>query len=492
MSIANYFHLIKPRLILISIILLGIALHWNVWNLDIMGIHAWRQTQTMTVVENFAAEDMNILNPRINARGDGDGIFRMEFPLMQWIFAWFYKWFGSELIVVRILTFLISLFSAFGFYRLLREYKQSELVSTIGAWCFSWSPVLFYYAVNPLPDNLALCFAIWSFIFLKRHQKDYSIQSLVFFSIFLSLATAVKLPYILFGTGYIPLFVERLKSGNYKDGIIKSLILGFILLPAAAWYLWVIPQWTNVALLGGIGAESEFDYILTVNTLWGTFHSLLPELFLNYGSVLFFLFGIGVFLQTKGKFSQFKVELSMLFFISLYYLYEVNMIGLAHDYYLFPFLPLLFLVVAAGAKKVLNHRAAWLRYVGLIALIVLPATAYLRTQGRWTPEGSASLLVKHKTELRNLVPDDALVVAGNDPSSFIFLYHIGKKGWTFEQDWILSGDLQLQIDKGAKFFYSNTNFVEEEPTISLFLGEPIFNKDGIKVYPLRKPEGFGN
>lgn len=483
---------IKPKYILVSIILLGVALHWNVWNLDIMGIHAWRQTQTMTVVENFASEDMNILNPRINARGDGDGIFRMEFPLMQWIFAWFYKWIGNELVVVRILTFTISVLSTLGFYHLLREYKQSELVSAVAAWCFSWSPVLFYYAVNPLPDNLALCFAIWSFVYLKRHQTDSSIQSLVFFSIFLSLATAVKLPYILFGAGYIPIFVSGLKSGAFKDQIVKSSVIALLLLPALAWYLWVIPQWTNLALLGGVGAEEAFDYQSAMNTIWGTIHSLLPELLLNYGSVLFFVLGIAVFIQTKQKIVIFSIELSMLFFISLYYLYEVNMIGLAHDYYLFPFLPLLFLVVAAGVKKVLNYSSAWLRYVGLIALVILPATAYLRTQGRWIPEGSAALLVKHKTELRNLVPDDALVVVGNDPSGFIFLYHIGKKGWTFEQNWLLSGDLQLYMDKGAKYLYSNTDFVEKEPTISIFLSKPIFNKDGCKVYQLIKPDGFSN
>lgn len=466
---------------LTAIAVLGIALHWNIWNLDIMGIHAWRQTQTMTVVENFAAEDMNILNPRINSRGDGDGIFRMEFPLMQWVFAWFYKWFGNELIIARILTFIISLFSAFGFYRLLREYKQSGIVSAIGAWCFAWSPVIFYYSVNPLPDNLALCFAIWSFVFLKRHQTDSTIKPLILFAVFLSLATAVKLPFILFGAGYLPIFFQGTRTEKVKVALQKNLLLGLILLPAAAWYMWVIPQWSNTALLGGVGAEQSFDYQSALDTIWGTFHSLLPELFLNYGSILFLLFGIGVFFQKK---ETFKVELSTLLFLAAYYLYEVNMIGLAHDYYLFPFLPFLFLVVAAGAKKILNHRLRWLRYVGVLALSILPVTAYLRAEGRWGPEENASLLVKHKKELRKLVENDALVVAGNDPSTFIFLYHIGKKGWTFEQNWILSGDLQEYIDKGAKYLYSNTDFVENEPSIQPLLGEPIFDKEGIKVYPL--------
>jgi 4-amino-4-deoxy-L-arabinose transferase-like glycosyltransferase len=473
----------KPKFIFVAIVLLGAALHWNIWNLDIMGIHAWRQTQTMTVVENFAFEDMNILNPRINSRGDGNGIHRMEFPLMQWVFAWFYKWFGSELVIARILTFLISTFSVLGFYRLLREYKQSDFISALGAWCFAWSPVLFYYSVNPLPDNLALCLAVWSFFFLKRHQADSSFRSLFFFSLFLSVATAVKLPFILFGAGYIPIFIDRLKARKFKDEMSKSLILGFILFPAAAWYLWVIPQWTNAGLIGGVGAETTFNYQSALTTVWGTIHSLLPELFINYGSVLFFILGIGVFFQKKDKASQFKVELSILFFVTIYYLYEVNMIGLAHDYYLFPFIPLLFLVVSAGLKKLLSHSNPWLKYVGYAALLVLPLTAYLRTEGRWS-EGNASLLVKHKTELRNIVDDDALVVVGNDPSNFIFLYHIGKKGWTFEQNWILSGDLQQYMEKGAKYLYCNTEFAENEPSLRTLLGEPIFDKDGIKVYPL--------
>ena len=131
---------IKPKYVLLAILVLEVALHWNVWTKDIMGIHAWRQTQTMTVVENFAFEDMNILNPRINSRGDGDGIFRMEFPLMQWGFAWFYKCLGPHISVARILSFLIFMFSIWGFYRLLRAYQLSEKFSSIGTWCFAWSP----------------------------------------------------------------------------------------------------------------------------------------------------------------------------------------------------------------------------------------------------------------------------------------------------------------------------------------------------------------
>ncbi|MBI1287541.1 MAG: hypothetical protein GC178_08165 [Flavobacteriales bacterium] len=471
--------------VLATIVVLGIALHWSIWQLDIMGIHAWRQTQTMTVVENFVFEDMNILNPRINSRGDGDGIFRMEFPLMQWVFAWFYRLFGDNLTIARALTFIISIFSGIGFYRLLKAYGLSDTVSSIGMWCLSWSPVFFYYAVNPLPDNLALCFGIWSLSFLKRYQQNGLVRQLAGFGIFLALATAVKLPFILFGAGYIPVFIQNLRKSPAKS-ILHASILIATMLPAIAWYAWVIPQWKNTALIGGVGAEASFDSASAFNNIWGVFHSLLPELFVNYAAVLFFIVGFIVLFQTKDFLKLYASEIFIFGSVLLYYLYEVNMIGMAHDYYLFPFLPIIFLLVTAGAKRVILSRQMWLRYVGLIALLILPLTAYLRAIGRWTPMGNEKAILEHKEELRNLIPDDALVVVGNDPSTHIFLYHIHKKGWTFEQDWLTTEELKDHIEHGAKYLYSNTDHVRKSEGISQFLEEPIFDKDGITVYPLKR------
>ncbi len=473
------------RVFLPLIIVLGVVLHWRIWNLDIMGIHAWRQTQTMTVVQNFAFEDMNILNPRINSRGDGDGIFRMEFPLMQWTFAWFYRWFGNDLTVARLLTFVISILSSIGYYRLLRSYAVSEQTSIIGAWCFTWSPVLFYYAVNPLPDNLALCLGIWSLNFLKRYQNNGSLAELGAFGILLSLATAVKLPFVLFGAGYIPLFLNGLRNALERT-VRNVFILLLLMLPAIAWYAWVVPQWKNTALIGGISAESTFDIAAAVANMWGVFHSILPELLINYASILFFLAGIVYFFNRRLKIKTHAVELFISAAVLLYYVYEVNMIGLAHDYYLFPFLPLIFLLVTAGAKRIVDSRLAWLRYIGFGCLMLLPATAYLRANGRWTPMGNEKAIIKHKNELRVLSARNAFVVVGNDPSTHIFLYHIDKKGWTFEQNWLTAAQLEDYMNRGATHLYTNSDLFRDSESFQNVLGEPIFDKDGIVVYPLKR------
>src|SRR5207253_4901995 len=101
--------------------MISLVMHFRVFQYDLIGYHVWRQTETQTVINNFSTEDFNILHPKINGDADTDRIRRMEFPIMQWLFAIFYKVFGNHIIISRILTFIIGLFSVFGIYYLLKQ-----------------------------------------------------------------------------------------------------------------------------------------------------------------------------------------------------------------------------------------------------------------------------------------------------------------------------------------------------------------------------------
>ena len=116
-------------------LLLSLALHWRVLSLDLIGWHCWRQTETQTVIKNFAQEDFNILNPRINDFGPVDRIFRMEFPIMQWLFACVYRLAGTEDIPLsRLLTFLLSACTVVGMFRLSRSVVGGSGAGLIAAW----------------------------------------------------------------------------------------------------------------------------------------------------------------------------------------------------------------------------------------------------------------------------------------------------------------------------------------------------------------------
>jgi hypothetical protein len=163
----------KIWLVFVSIIIISTAMHWKVFKLDLISIHVWRQTETQSTINNFYNEDYNILNPRRNNRGDTEGYFRMEFPLMQWLFASAAKIFGNSVLLTRILTFIIGFITLFGLYMLVKTISNNHETGLLAAWCMNFSPSFYYYTVNPLPDNFALAFAVWgmAFFFLSIRLK---------------------------------------------------------------------------------------------------------------------------------------------------------------------------------------------------------------------------------------------------------------------------------------------------------------------------------
>ncbi len=477
------------NIILASIVVISVLMHLKHFSKDLMSIHVWRQTQTQSTIINFYEEDMNILNPRRNDRGDTDGIFRMEFPLMQWLVACQYKVFGNHLIITRIFLFVIGLLSILGIYKLLDALFHNTILSVIGAWTFNFSPGFYYYTINPIPDNLALCCSIWGIALFFIWYNNGKTTNLVFSGLLLSIGALCKLPFII----YYIIPAVHFAIAFFKKGFNKKLFaqligaIGFSIFPIA-WYLSVMPHWHGNAIVRGM-LDSNESIGKLLDYYQFTLISTLPELLLNYGSLIFFLAGF-YFLFKKRSFRnpKFVLLLSLSILALMYYFFEANAIAKIHDYYLFPFYPLLFVLVAYGAYNLYNFKIKLYRYITIVILLALPIICYLRMQGRWNPDspGFNKDLLVYKMELRNAVPKDALVVAGNDISYYIFFYYIDKKGWCFQNDNITPERLKSMIEKGAKYLYTDSNVIINNANINIYLDELILEIGSIKIYRLKK------
>lgn len=464
-------------------------MHFNHFSKDLMSIHVWRQTQTQSTINNFYEEDMNILNPRRNNRGATEGLFRMEFPLMQWLVAAQYKVFGNHLIISRIFMFIIGLFSVFGIYYLLNALFKNTTLAVIGAWTFNFSPSFYYYTINPLPDNLALCCSIWGVGLFFDWLTSKKLKNLLLSGLLLSIGALCKLPFIIYySIPFVYFLILAIKKGLNTKLLTQAIgVLGLAILPLL-WYAWVIPQWDENPIVEGMFNNRE-----SIQNLLGYYKfnliSTLPELLINYGSVLFFLAGFYFLYKRKSyKNTTFILILSLCFFVLIYYFFEANAIGAIHDYYLFPFYPLIFMLVAYGAYHLYNFNKKPLQYFTLFLLLMLPFTCYLRMQNRWDTEspGFNKDLLLYKTELRNAIPKDALVVAGNDKSDFIFFYYIDKKGWGFNNDDLTSNTLESMITEGAEFIYTDSKEIYTNNELTPYFDELIIEKGSIKLFKLKK------
>ncbi len=477
------------NLILISIGILSCLMHFNIFSKELVGAHIWRQTQTQSTIINFYEEDMNIFNPRRNDRGDTGGILRIEFPLMQWIVACVYKVFGNHLWITRICMFIIGLLSVLGIYILFMAVFKNELIAVTGAWAFNFSPSFYYYTVCPMPDNMALCCSIWGMAMFFKWYQNQKIYLLFLSGLFLSAGALCKLPFILFFALPFMHFMQlAVKKGISRKTALNTLTMLFFVSLPLVWYISVIPHWKgNTVIKGMLGNDLPFSAILKFMQF--IFFSTLPELLLNYGSVLFFLAGFYFLFRNKAyRNEKFSLILVVSILVLAYYLFEANTIRTGHDYYLFPFLPLLFMLVAYGAYNLcLLHTVT--KYLTFTLLMLLPLLAYLRIQGRWdyrNVQGFKKDLLVYKDELRNIVPKESLVVAGNDDSHFIFLYFIDKKGWGFDWDYLPASSLKLMIEKGAQYLYSTSRIIESNEDIKHYLDSLLIEKGSIKVFRLKK------
>lgn len=476
------------NLIFISIIVISSLMHFKHFTKELVSFHVWRQTQTQSTINSFYEEDMNILNPRRNERGNTEGIFRMEFPMMQWLVASQYKLFGNHLIISRIFMFVIGLLSVYGIYKLLQALFKRTLLAVIGAWAFNFSPSFYYYTINPLPDNFALCFSIWGlalFFMWSNHKKT---SHLILSSLCLSIGALCKLPFIIYYVvpfGYFGMTI--IKHQFNKQTFNNSLLAFSCLLLPVSWYAYVIPGWHGNVIVKGMLENKDSGSIL-FDYLQHNLISTLPELLLNYGSVLFFLLGF-YFLYKKQAYKNAKfIPLLLLSaFALMYYFFEANAIAKVHDYYLFPFYPLLFVLVAYGAYHLCQSPNKWHKLLTVTLLLLLPITCYFRMKDRWdlnSPGFNVNLL-SYKADLRNAVPNNALVVAGNDVSHFIFLYYINKKGWGFDSDNLTPEILKSTIENGAKYIYTDSEVILNNPKITCFFDELVMERGNVRVYKLK-------
>ena len=283
--------------------------------------------------------------------------------------------------------FLIGIGSVLGMYALLQALWQNTALSLMGAWAFNWSPSFFYYTINPLPDNLALCFGLWGlalfFIWLRSKRRGLLVAG----GLLLALSTLCKLPFIIFfvvpGMHFLMALIRGTAEKNWFGKALSN--LGFAVLPLA-WYAWVIPGWHENPIVKSMPGNNKSTSLL-LNYYQNVLTSIVPELLLNYGAVLFFLARSYFLFKRKAfKDSRFIPILGLSVGATAYYLFEANAIAKIHDYYLFPFYPLLFMLVAYGAYHLYTSTNRLGRIVATVFLLVLPLTCHLRMMNRWNPD----------------------------------------------------------------------------------------------------------
>lgn len=472
--------------LLTLIICCSFFLHYRIFNLDILGPHTWRQTYTQSNIDCFYEEDNNILHPRLLARGETDGISPKEFPLFQWTTAQVYRMFHQSIAVTRYYCFALSSLGIIAFYLLVTLMTRNKMLGVAGASMFMFSPLFYYYSVNPLPDIFALSTAIWSMYFFYRHAQSGQAKHSVAAALFLCAAAMTKLPYILFAGIPAGMLFNMIRSKETGSKILSYSLHLVFLIPVIWWYSQSLQEMKDNPVLGGF--LSNFENESSVGEIIvGQLISMLPELYLNYTAVLFFLAGfIFVFRKRASLLNKHLPLLLTALLLFAYFGYEITLIGLIHDYYMLPFLPLLFLIAVAGIQFLISQNRQWISYVIVVLIMIGPATAWLRIDSRWSPNKSTfnNDWYTYRNEIRNAAPDSVRVIIGNDETQSILPYYAHKRCWTYVDYELSPVRIEKMISQGARFLFTDSEYTLNDSSMQRYLTNKKAQFGSVYVYEL--------
>jgi hypothetical protein len=331
--------------------------------------------------------------------------------------------------------------------------------------------------------------SLWGLVFCLRWERRAGIWNLVAGFAFLALATAAKLPFILFYA-----FPFGLMLGNAfhtkgksipKDLLRGTVGLALMALPIA-WYAWVIPQWGDTGVIKGLLQSTSEDVPFLLNVLYETLLMTLPELLVNYGSMAFLLLGLWTIFSRRLYQHRLALPFGLVGLAAVaYFLFEINMITTIHDYYLFPLMPGIFLWVAIGVDRMLKSKQNWMHTAAILMLMILPITAGLRAYSRWTVKGSDKVLLENVEALKSATPKDGITIYGGDENPHFGPYHLKRKGWALPNKGLDPQKVQICLERGAQYLYANSREFEQNPLIQPHLDSLLGDFGGIRVWTLK-------
>jgi 4-amino-4-deoxy-L-arabinose transferase-like glycosyltransferase len=452
--VSKYFHFLNQRRILIIfIIMLALAARLYNINAPLVGFHAWRQADTMTIAQNFYANGYNLLLPQIDWGGNTPGYVEAEFPIYQYILSLVFIASGVSEFFGRLLSIFFSLSAILVFYKITKKLSD-EKTAQWAAFLAAILPLAVFMSRAIMPESLLLLSIICGIYFFIEWLDDERTADFFLSILFVTIACLIKPPSLYMG---LPLgYLAWLK---YKSRLFlqwKFWAFGVVIFLALfLWYDHAHQLYLQSGLTFGIW-DYQTDkwgkwWLLGTSNYWVT-------IFGRYiGLLVFAGFGYPVFIAGLFLKRRTKREYFFDFWLAAIFIYflVVNQGNLWHFYYQLPFVfpAAYFMGKVFGRYFTMANKKQFVLLAGTLALLIF-SSAYVYIAVLMSKENPR---LSNTYELAGLIqartkPDELVVVLDNgDPS---ILYLAKRKGWHGYVESNLAQNLGLgqKISQGAQYF----------------------------------------
>ena len=196
-----------------------------------LGVHNWAQSDRYSVAVRYL-DNTNFLKAQTHNASTIDERCGVEFPFIQYTSARISSIFSPKAlpIIYRSLNLFLLIL---GFWFFMRQWKISKNLQYIVGVSLFFSPLLFFYAFNFLPDTTGLAFLLIGLGHFIRFNNAPSIKSGVYAIIFAGIATLIKTTcgiYLIAMAGTIGLFyLKPFKLQNVLKIFVCTVLVGSVI-----------------------------------------------------------------------------------------------------------------------------------------------------------------------------------------------------------------------------------------------------------------------
>ena len=482
------------------------------------GMHQWKQSMHFSIIQNYLDGSVNFWHPAMNNlfNTDNTGKLILEFPIFHKITASIvavFPWLSPSLF--RWIMFILTFIGFYHAYKLANLVIKNELLAVLTSLLVFAIPVVAFYGANYLVDVPAMAFGFSAIYFAERNIERWSFVNSILCILFLTLSGLLRLPVLILPMSYIGTRIL------FRKKLIQLLWLLPSILIIAIWYYYVKKY--NTYFVSYPPTET-YGY-LSPERLSSTIHSMLNfivyQLGWSYRFILFYVLVSLYLIFNWKKVSRFWfLVLAFSIVGSALYIYLWFGIFEHHDYYLFPVIPLLFLIWVN--VFIVSLKTDYRKYVFYVTLAILAINAIntfdnmrLRTyhknikiahvftgryeSGNWWYFGNEDK-VKWRV-LRDISPykgsnvleahgvfSTDTVICDFDPSPTYSLALLNLKGWTLYNCSFNSLDDYIKYTKlGAKYLVTSSTKASslDSTSLNILKRNIVFSVDSLVVYDIR-------
>ncbi len=468
------------------------------------GVHAWRQTDGLSMAKIFYEKNNSIFEPEMQNRLNDGGKAAGEFPLMYYIVSLLYRIFGVHNWVFRGLWGLILFLGCFNLYKLCSKVLNDPIWGILISLFTFTSPILIIYGISFLPDPVALAFVFIAWRLLYDYREKPSKLILIGATALIVLAATLKITsFISILAIAIVFFLEDLVKRISCQISTKKLLLGLLPLVASsilifAWYFYA-SWYSKVHETGYFYLKFAPIWELSMEDFQNIFQSIKgwkKEYFEPSGLHVIYAMAvlvlIPVFIKKLGRIYYWIYVFCVMGFIAFVALFYSQFKD--HDYYVVNLLFIIPLTALFFVKKysfLINRTIVSKRIVqGLFSFLLVLAVIHGSRKAKERFNYNIHWLDLDLYEFRSHLGEygiskDDLILVPHDPTPNLTLYAIDMKGWSalnFIND---PKVFQKKIEAGAKWLVVSDSKFYDNTIIDPYREKLVVDFKGIRVYDIR-------